>query len=171
MDHKKLPSVNMSIEVWKLGSIHFGQFAHLTLSYSWGIVVWTSLQIQGSSSQRYIFEVIVNSATYVLKHPRYHGRRVPSAMVPSTVQSAPAIELGPHREVVLIFYYSVLVLGAQVGLPLVLATAFFGRNQTRRHPAFINIVIAWLVYGIGALFLWVTWKFCILMILPLSIVI
>ncbi|KLO13767.1 hypothetical protein SCHPADRAFT_940095 [Schizopora paradoxa] len=74
-------------------------------------------------------------------------------MVPSTVQSAPAIELGPHREVVLIFYYSVLVLGAQVGLPLVLATAFFGRNQPRRHPAFINIVIAWLVYGISALFL------------------
>lgn len=74
-------------------------------------------------------------------------------MAPSTVQSTPAIELGPHRDVVLIFYYSVLVLGAQVGLPLVLATAFFGRNQPRRHPAFINIVIAWLLYGASALFL------------------
>ncbi len=74
-------------------------------------------------------------------------------MAPSSVHSTPAIELGPHREILLIFYYSVLALGAQVGLPLVLATAFFGRNQPRRHPTFINIVIAWLLYGVAALFL------------------
>ena len=74
-------------------------------------------------------------------------------MAPPTVQSTLAIELGPHREGLLIFYYSILVLGAMVGLPLVLATAFFGRNQPRRHPTFINIVIAWLLYGISALLL------------------
>jgi len=63
-----------------------------------------------------------------------------STMHPTVVVSAPAIGLGPHRRAVLVTYYSFIVLGGHIGLPLVIATEILGRGP-RRHPAFLNIFI------------------------------
>jgi len=51
------------------------------------------------------------------------------------------------------FYYSFLILGAQIGLPLVLVTTLFARKQTQRHPTYINLIASWIFYGVPALFL------------------
>ncbi len=72
--------------------------------------------------------------------------------LPAVVTSPPAIDLGPHRESLLVTYYSFIVLGGQFGLPLVFVTALLG-SQPRRHPTFLNTLLAWFIYAISSLLL------------------
>jgi len=72
--------------------------------------------------------------------------------LPAVVTSLPTIDLGPHRESLLVTYYSFMAFGGQIGLPLVFVTVLLG-GQPRRHPTFLNILLAWFLYATSSLLL------------------
>lgn len=74
--------------------------------------------------------------------------------LPALVTSIPAIELGPHRKFLLAVYYACIVLGGQIGLPLVFVTSLLG-SQQQRSLTFLNILLAWFLYAISSLLLYV----------------
>lgn len=66
----------------------------------------------------------------------------------------PAIELGSHKGAILDAYYTFLILGGQIGLPIVLLTMFLNGAGSRRHPTLINMLVSWMLYAIANLLLW-----------------
>ncbi|KLO13768.1 hypothetical protein SCHPADRAFT_827504 [Schizopora paradoxa] len=77
---------------------------------------------------------------------------ITSMTLPSHVTAIPAIDLGSRRETILLGYYCCIIIGGQVGLPLVLVTSLLG-SQPRRHPTFLNILLAWFLYAVSSLLL------------------
>lgn len=80
---------------------------------------------------------------------------ITSMTLPSHVTAIPAIDLGSRRETILLGYYCCIIIGGQVGLPLVLVTSLLG-SQPRRHPTFLNILLAWFLYAVSSLLLYVS---------------
>lgn len=46
-----------------------------------------------------------------------------------------------------IFYYVLPILGGHIGIPISLATIFFAKNQSKRHPTFISFLVSWIVFS------------------------
>ena len=65
----------------------------------------------------------------------------------------PAINLGPHEDAVLAVYYSLLILGGLIGLPLTIATMVFSKTANRRYPTLINLLLFYFIYAIACLIL------------------
>lgn len=64
-----------------------------------------------------------------------------------------AIDLGPHKEIVLGVYYSILVLGGHVGIPLIVSSMVFAKTINHRHPTLINMLVLWFIYTTASLLL------------------
>ena len=67
--------------------------------------------------------------------------------------SAPVIDFGHNRGIILGFYFAFLIIGANVGLPLLIVTLLVTRTVNRRHPTLINFLVSWTVYGSTCLIL------------------
>jgi len=67
--------------------------------------------------------------------------------------SAPAINLGPHKDAILDAFFAVFILGGQVGLPIVLLTLLFGGSDGRRRYTLFNFLVSWMLYAIANLLL------------------
>lgn len=72
-----------------------------------------------------------------------------------TVQSLkPAIDLGPHKDVIMDVFFSFHIIGGHVALPLTLVTMVILKTVARRHPTLINLLISWVVYATANLLLY-----------------
>ncbi len=72
---------------------------------------------------------------------------------PSRVTSLPSVDLGPNGNDVLIVYYFFVVLGGQIGLPILLATFFFGRGLKQRCSGLISVLVSFFLFATSALLL------------------
>ena len=72
----------------------------------------------------------------------------------------PKIELGKSGQAVLRAYLSLLLIGGNVGLPLVLGTLVVSHTASRRYPTLINMLISWITYATAALLLCVLQIIC-----------
>lgn len=75
---------------------------------------------------------------------------IPTQLNPFPRQFVPAIDLGPHKDVILGFYYFFHVTGGCVGLPLTIATMVFTKAVNRRHPTLTNFLLMWAMYGLAS---------------------
>lgn len=89
-----------------------------------------------------VFLILAHKMAHVVTHNDY-----------SQHTFTPAIDLGPHEDTILAVYYSILVLGGCIGLPLILATALFARISHRRNPTLINLFLHYIAYAIACLLL------------------
>lgn len=72
--------------------------------------------------------------------------------------SAPAINIGPHKDVLLDVFFALFILGGQVGLPIVLLTMLLGRSDGRRRYTLFNFLVSWMLYAISMLLLLVPFR-------------
>lgn len=57
------------------------------------------------------------------------------------------IDLGLHKETILGVYYTFLILGGDVGIPLAILTMFFAKTLTKRHPTLVNMLVMFVLYA------------------------
>ena len=65
--------------------------------------------------------------------------------------SEPRIDLGSRKLVILNAFYSLFIVGGQVGLPITLLTMLVTRTASERHVALLNLMLFCILYSVANL--------------------
>lgn len=67
----------------------------------------------------------------------------------------PRIDLGSRKLAFLNAFYSLFIVGGQVGLPISLLTMLLTGIATKRHIALMNLMVFCIIYSVANLLMWV----------------
>ena len=65
------------------------------------------------------------------------------------------LDLGEGKHTVLILYFTLLIIGGNIGLPIALATSLLSKNVPKRRVTYTNMIMSWIMFSTSRLLVYV----------------